>query len=116
MITSDLLNTFGITAVVRGSCSESSRSSNVEAQRYSEPKERGMMQCAPWSDVLHLHADRPRQCRSASHQRLLCCLGCHERAVTQGMLASGTSVRSCNLWVVMKCCHVQRAGSVVLGL
>ena len=47
VITSDLLNTFGITAVVRGSCSESSRSSNVEAQRYREPKERGMLQCAP---------------------------------------------------------------------
>lgn len=44
VITSDLLNTFGITAVVRGSCSESSRSSSVEAQRYREPKERGMMQ------------------------------------------------------------------------
>ena len=46
MIISDLLNTFGITIVVRGSCSESSRSSQVEAQRYREPKERGMLQYA----------------------------------------------------------------------
>lgn len=46
-MTEDLLTTFNISLVVRGTVSETGASDNAEHARYEVPKERGIMRCAP---------------------------------------------------------------------
>lgn len=46
-MTEDLLTTFNISLVVRGSVSETGIADEEEQKRYSVPKEKGIMRCIP---------------------------------------------------------------------
>ena len=47
VVTEDLLTTFNISLVVRGTVSETGASDNAEQARYAVPKEHGIMRCGP---------------------------------------------------------------------